>query len=206
MMLEPAGPLWPFGALTPGRYDLVMIDVAWPWITWSEAGAKKSPSSQYTTMDWDMIRSLPVARLLRPGGVAWVWFTWPLIATVPTKIVEQSWGLTVKTGGDWAKRTRTGKLRWGPGHIFRSVCEPFCIAINGDGGGPRGPSVTNLIETMHARSMSGLAREHSRKPDEAYLICETLMPHAAKADVYARQPRKGWWGFGDELHKFSVQP
>lgn len=197
---------WPFGDLRPGRFDLVMIDVAWAWQTWSAAGAKKSPSAHYDTMTLDEAALLPVKALLRPGGVAWVWFTWPLVAQVPHQIVQQAWGLNVKTGGAWGKRTRNGLLRWGPGHIFRSVCEPFCLAVNGDHTGPRGPGVKNLIETVHSRQLDGLAREHSRKPDEAYHVCETLMPHAAKADVYARQPRKGWWGFGKELNKFATAP
>jgi N6-adenosine-specific RNA methylase IME4 len=49
----------------------------------------------------------------------------------------------------------------------------------------------------------GIAREHSRKPEEFYDICDRVMPHARRADVFARQHRPGWDSFGNELTKFQ---
>lgn len=45
----------------------------------------------------------------------------------------------------------------------------------------------------------GEAREHSRKPEEAYAWCERWMPGARHAELFARQVRPGWAAFGDEL-------
>lgn len=48
-----------------------------------------------------------------------------------------------------------------------------------------------------------LARQHSRKPDEAYAFLEALTPKARRADLFARQRRPGWDAWGDELDKFE---
>jgi N6-adenosine-specific RNA methylase IME4 len=195
---------WPWPGLMPAWYDVAVIDCPWPWATWSAAGGKKSPSQQYRLMTLDEIRALPVKRLLRPGGCAVIWCTWPHIYS-QLCIIEQDWDLRIKTGGDWAKRTINGKLRWGPGHIWRTVCEPYVLAVRGNGHGPRGPSIKNLIETLDATSVDGFARESGRKPDELYSIVERLTPCAWRADVYSRQRRAGWVGFGDELEKFPKE-
>jgi N6-adenosine-specific RNA methylase IME4 len=168
------------------------------------------------------IADLPVGQLLRAGGVAWVWYTWPLSAAA-TSIIEgtwidpddvstladgrinrRGWGLKVKTGGAWAKRTSSGKLRWGPGYIIRSVCEPFAICTIGDAHGLRGRAVNNLIETITDLSLDGVARRHSEKPDEAYALLEALLqPGMWCADVFSRTKREGWDDFGNEAGKFG---
>jgi len=97
--------------------------------------------------------------------------------------------------GAWAKRTINGKLRWGPGHIIRSVCEPFLIACR-KGHRLRGPDAHNLIETLDHLEFGGVARENSRKPDEFYHLVEHLTPNWRRADIFGRQSRRGWktWG------------
>lgn len=183
---------WPFDPLSPFSYDVVMADPPWPWKTYSPKGQEKSPEAQYSTMSLDDIAGLPIGDLLAPSGVLFLWCTWPLIAE-QTKLPSR-WGLEVKTGGAWAKRTASGKLRWGPGYLLRSVCEPFLICTL-PGSGFRGASEPNL--------MDGTAREHSRKPDEAYAMLERVLPAARRADVFSRQSRPGWsgWGNGGEIRR-----
>lgn len=183
-----------------------MIDPAWPSEMWSAKGYRKAPEAQYKTMSMADILRLPVGTLLKPRGVAWIWCTWPLLVKGRIgNMIEHAWGLEPATGGAWAKRTKTGKLRWGTGYLIRSVCEPFIIATKAPNRahGFRGRSAPNLIETMHEAVLDGLAREHSRKPDEAYALIEKIMPAQARmADIYARQVRPRWIGWGLEMGKF----
>ena len=181
-------------------YDVVMADPPWPWKASSDRGHETSPEAQSETMTLQDIEDLRLGDLLAPGGVMMLWCTWPLIG-VQTRIVE-AWGLRLVTGGVWAKRTASGKLRWGPGYVLRSVCEPFLIAAL-EGAGARGPSSPNLIETICDAVVDGLAREHSRKPDEAYALIEAVTPGVRRADIFARQVRPGWTGWGNELTKFG---
>jgi N6-adenosine-specific RNA methylase IME4 len=50
------------------------------------------------------------------------------------------------------------------------------------------------------------SREHSRKPDEAYSMIESLYPNAKRLDVFSRQPREGWDQFGDQCSFFQNTP
>lgn len=181
-------------------YDLVMADPPWPWAAYSELGLEKSPEAQYATMSMDDIAALRVGDLLAPGGVLFLWCTWPLIERQAA--IMRGWGVAPKTGGAWAKRTASGKLRWGTGYIFRSVCEPFLVGTL-PGAGVRGRGITNLIETIEDEVIDGVAREHSRKPDEAYQRLEMLAPNARRADIFSRQRRPGWDGWGNEADKFG---
>ena len=183
---------WPFDPHAPFAFDLVMADPPWPWAAYSDKGLEKSPEAQYATMSMDAIAALPVGDLLAPGGVLFLWCTWPLFHK-QAALVER-WGLEARTGGAWAKRTASGKLRWGTGYLLRSVCEPFLIATL-KGSGFRGASEPNLID--------GVAREHSRKPEEAYALLERVLPDARRLDLFSRQTRPGWAAWGFEAGKFD---
>ena len=192
---------WIFSPLKHFGYDVVMIDPPWRWEAWGGGGEWKSPNRQYQTMTIEQIAALPVGHLLRAGGVLWCWCTWPKIDHQVDVI--RGWGFKIKTGGAWAKRTPSGKQRVGCGYILRSVCEPFLIATIGDDHGFGDGRARNLIETTEDAALDGIAREHSRKPEEAYRLIEELTPNAFRADVFARQRRDGWDSFGLETEKFS---
>lgn len=42
-------------------------------------------------------------------------------------------------------------------------------------------------------------------PDEFYALCDRVMPHARRADVFAREQRQGWHAFGNEVTKFKPE-
>ena len=188
-----------FAPLQLRSVDLLVIDYPWPWRTYSEEGRKKTP--QYDTMELREIEESGPQDLLSPKGIGFFWVTWPLIAK-QSRIIEDVFGLEVRTGGAWSKRSRTGKLRWGPGHIVRTVCEPYLIAAH-KGHGFRGRDMKNLLETFGESELPGLARENSRKPDEFYEELERLTPGWRRADIFARQSRDGWTTWGREKTKFD---
>jgi N6-adenosine-specific RNA methylase IME4 len=182
-------------------YDVVAIDAPWPWQAYSENGYEKSPEAQYQTMTMADIAALRVGDLLAPSGAVIMWATWPLIEQQCG--IMRRWGLVPKTGGVWAKRTIHGKLRWGTGYVLRSVCEPFLIGTLPGANIARG-KVANMIETIMDAALDGLAREHSRKPEEFYQLVEKLVPDGRKADIFARQHREGWDCWGNEAGKFDA--
>lgn len=182
--------------------DFVSIDCAWRFIARTSRGEKKSSNAKYRTDTLQQIADYPVAELLRPGGVVGMWCTWPLIGE-QSLIAKNAWGLEVATGGAWAKRTITGKLRPGTGFLLRSVCEPFLICtLKGHKFRAKGRAY-NLIETFDKLALDGVAREHSRKPDEWYDLVERLTPDWKRADVFSRETRPGWRSWGDERGKFD---
>ena len=175
----PTAETWPFGDFMPGEYDFIMADPPWTFKTYSDNGLKKSAQAHYDCMTGEGIHSLPVLHLARPHALLWLWATWPMLPQAFETM--NRWGFVYKTGGVWAKRTVNGKLRWGTGFRLRSVCEPFLIGARGQPKSMR--NVSNLVD--------GLARQHSRKPDEAYKAAEGMMPDARRIELFSRQWRYG---------------
>lgn len=182
---------WPFGHLNPFSYDMIMADPPWKFRLWGKS-SEKSAAAHYSLMSIEEIRALPVGDLATPDCVLWLWATAPMI----DQAIETSraWGFTFKTSGSWNKRTRTGKFRWGPGYRLRSVHEPFLICTVGN------PKTSRDIPS----AFDALAREHSRKPEEAFALAERMMPGARRRlELFSRSDRPGWDAFGDETGKFS---
>jgi N6-adenosine-specific RNA methylase IME4 len=185
---------WPFGALNPLSYDLVMADPPWSFDNWSVGGNEKNAKNQYDCMQTDDICTLPVGQLARGDCWLWLWGTYPMLPDALR--VMNAWGFRYVTGGPWIKRGKSGKLAMGTGYVLRSCSEIFLLGKIGD---PRSlnRSTRNVIESPR--------REHSRKPDEAYLVCESLFPAMKRADLFSRESRPGWDSWGNESGKFDRQ-
>jgi N6-adenosine-specific RNA methylase IME4 len=199
---------WPFGGLKLFSYDLAMVDPPWPFKMRSEKGEAKSYARHYGSMSFEEIAALPVGHLLAQNAIVFLWCTWPLLlyGGDPEKHyidadasrsrvgeVIKAWGLRYVTGGAWHKKTKHGKTGFGTGQRVRSACEPFMLLVNGAPDTSR--AERNLIE--------GLAREHSRKPEEALAWCERYLPAARRLELFSRQSRPGWDTWGLEAGKFD---
>jgi N6-adenosine-specific RNA methylase IME4 len=179
-----------FDPLAARSYDLVVIDPPWPFATWSSKGQDKSASRHYRVMTLAEIMALPVRALLKENGVVLLWTTGAMLAQAVA--VMQAWGITFKTEIAWRKVTRNGKVRMGCGFWARSMHEPILL---GTVGKPRKITLPSCFD--------GIAREHSRKPDEFYQMITDRTPGLQRADLFARQKREGWEAWGDEVRRFS---
>jgi len=203
--------LWarpPFQHLRQSSHDFIMADPPWPTTMRSPRGEGKSFVRHYGAMSFKAIAELPVADLAARNCILFLWCTWPLLlnggdqrrhyfgadaAHSPVGAVMKAWGFRYSTGGGWAKRTTTGKLAFGTGYRIRSAMEPFLIGVIGEPKNSR--RERNLID--------GLAREHSRKPEEAFAWAERYMPDARRIELFSRQNRKAWDSWGFEKGKFD---
>lgn len=183
--------IWPFGDLPPHSFDLIMADPAWTYRMYSEAGEAKSPQSKYRTMTIEEIKALPVLDLAAPDCLLWLWAVNPMIPQALQ--VMASWGFEFKTAGTWLKTTKHGKINFGTGYILRGSNEPFLIGTRGS------PRTAKNVRS----GFTGLIRDHSRKPEEAYAAAERLMPKANRLDLFSRTDRQGWTAWGDETGKFG---
>ncbi|WP_227439210.1 MT-A70 family methyltransferase [Methylobacterium sp. W2] len=184
--------MWPFGALPPFGFDMLMVDPPWSFALRSDKGEAKSAQAQYACMTLDEIKALPVAQLARGDAFLWLWATNPMLPQALA--VMAAWGFTFTTSGTWVKTTTGGKIAFGTGYVLRCASEPFMI---GKFGQPHaGRSVRSVIMAP--------IREHSRKPDEAYAAAEALMPSALRrADLFSRESRPGWTAWGNETGHFD---
>lgn len=182
---------WPFGAMRPFAYGLIMADPPWSFALYSDKGAKKCAQAHYACMDLDAIKALPVGHLATADAVLFLWATWPLLPQAFE--VMTAWGFSYRSGGAWHKKTPHGKTAYGAGYRVRSASEPWLLGVVGR------PQTSRA----HRNLIEGLAREHSRKPDEAYAWCESYLPGARRADLFSRESRPGWDNWGWEATKFD---
>jgi N6-adenosine-specific RNA methylase IME4 len=183
---------WPFSALQPFGYELIMADPPWRFDLYSSKGEAKSAQAQYDCMSLDDIKALPVADLAAPDSCLFLWGTWPMLPQALE--VMKAWHFKYVTGGHWHKLTATGKQAFGTGYRVRCASEPWLLGTIGNPATSR--SLRNAIE--------GATREHSRKPEEAYVWAEKYMPHARRVELFSRQSRAGWDVWGNETNKFPA--
>lgn len=206
--------LHPLLSIRPaGGFGLIMADPPWSYEMRSEKGYAKAPEAQYRTMDLAAIKALPVEALAAPDCLLWLWAVNPQLPQALE--VMAAWGFTFKTAGSWVKRSKHGKVSFGTGYILRSSNEPFLIGTRGSPSTTRGTRsalvtheggflcAADEVWQNHTVTIEATAREHSRKPNEAYEACEELMPDVRRLDLFSRESRPGWTAWGDEAGKFG---
>lgn len=182
---------WMFDPLIPLSFDLILADPPWDFQLYSEAGADKSASAQYDTMSLADIMAMPVGYLARGDavllleGCGWM-------RPSEREGVMNAWGFTYKSELAWRKTTRRGKVRMGTGYRVRTMHEPIYLGVMGN---PQHKAFPSIFD--------GIARQHSRKPDELYALIDRCCPKANKLDLFSRQVRPGWSNWGREATKFD---
>lgn len=185
---------WPFSALIPLSYEVIVADPPWRFRTWGEHNQKKSASRHYSLMTAAAIKALPVGELAQKDCLLLLWTTGWAMAACQAHDVAQAWGFRPVSEMTWNKRTATGKLRMGTGYWARTMHEPILISTIGK---PRKFSAFPSV-------FDGLAREHSRKPDEFYRLVVKHTAGLRRADLFSRESRPGFDGWGDEAGKFDA--
>jgi N6-adenosine-specific RNA methylase IME4 len=188
--------MWPFGNLYALKYGLILADPPWRFMTYSAKGRIKSPDRHYATMTLDALRALPVQDLTTRDCALVMWAYWPLLPEAIS--LSRSWGFDYKSGGSWAKRSRTGrKWAFSTGYLMRGACEPFIIATKGH---------PDFVSRSERNLIVAPTREHSRKPDELHESLERLFPSVWRCELFARSARPGWDTWGDQADRFSKPP
>lgn len=182
---------WFFDPLLPLYYELLVIDPPWGFDLYSKEGAKKSALAKYELMKDSDIIALPVGKLASMDCLLYCWATAPQLPLAIECV--KAWGFEYKSLLVWRKTTAAGKIRMGTGYRVRTTGEVVVVATLGN------PKQAHIPQTV----FDGIAREHSRKPEEFYALCDRIMPHARRADVFTRETRPGWDGFGNEATKFD---
>lgn len=170
-----------------GRFSVIYADPPWEYRNDGLAGAA---SEHYSTMSTEDLCALPVVARAAANAVLFLWVTNPLL--VDGLAVLSAWGFSYKTNAVWVKDEATyGKL----GFYLRGCHELLLIGVRG-----------SMLPEEDRRPSSVLQvpkREHSRKPDEAYELIESVYPDAVRLELFARTTREGWTQFGEEAGKWT---
>jgi N6-adenosine-specific RNA methylase IME4 len=185
---------WPFEPLNPLSYEVIVADPPWDFENYSDAGTRKGADEHYEVMTLDAIKALPVSELARGDCLLLLWTTGWAIATCQAQKVAKAWGFKSISEICWQKRTPSGKPRIGTGYRVRTMHEPILVCTLG-----------NPHHKPFPSWFDGIAREHSRKPDEFYdLVVNRTACALRRADLFSRQTRPGFDGWGFEHGKFDV--
>lgn len=202
-----------------GQYGLIYIDPPWKYRMYSDKGYDKSAEAHYPTMTFEEMAAFrdDILFATGPDAVMFMWTTWGADPETGTDHLKQAmdlmrlYGFERKTGGSWAKITKHGKQGFGTGYILRSSSEPFLIGTIGNPQikhkSQRGHIFTGDVpDNLHdlGIQINGLAREHSRKPDEVPKMLEELFA-GPYLEIFSRTKREGWTVWGNETDKFSAE-
>lgn len=187
--------MWRWGTLPLFGFDLIVADPPWRFDLFNEeTGSQKGPAHHYETMALEEIKALPVGDLARGDCLLLLWTTGWAMATGQAQAVAKAWGFQAKSEIVWNKRTQGGKWRVGPGYRVRTMHEPILLCTTGN---PEHQALPSAFD--------GLAREHSRKPDEFYAMTEKYCPRLLdRLDLFSRTSRPGWAAWGNQQGMFDA--
>ena len=180
-----------FAELSPLSFDLIVADPPWRFRTWGEHNQTKSASRHYDLMTTDDIKELPVGGLAQRDCLLMLWATG---AMLPQALdVMEAWGFKYKSLMAWRKMTPNGKVRMGTGYWTRSMHEPILIGTLGT------PTKVSGFPSI----FDGIAREHSRKPDEFFDLVEKHTTGLRRLELFSRESRPNWTAWGNEVGKMD---
>jgi N6-adenosine-specific RNA methylase IME4 len=203
---------WPFGDLERGKYGAILADPPWAFQAWYAGGWRNrkdgsryysSPSpraARYDTMSAEDIAHMPVGELCARDCVLFLWGCWPMLRQC--LLVMDGWGFEYKSCAFAWMKANASQL-----DMFRDDADADMLL----GYWTRANSEFCLLGTrgkpkrLNADVRQGIIaprREHSRKPDGIHERIERLVA-GPYCELFARQRRKGWDVWGNEVDKFG---
>jgi N6-adenosine-specific RNA methylase IME4 len=165
-------------------YPVIYADP--PWQYEHSKTENRAIENHYPTMTIEEICALPIGDLAAQDAVLFLWVTAPKL-TEGIKVVE-SWGFTYRTCAVWVKD------KIGMGYYFRSRHELLFVATRGNIPVPEPAARRDSILQFPRQG-------HSAKPHELYSIIEAMYPEYRKIELFARNTREGWEGWGNQYEQ-----
>jgi len=174
--------------LPDGIFRTIVVDPPWPMAKIErEVRPLQGPVLDYLTMSLEDIASLPIGAKAAPDGChLYLWTTQKFLPDA-LKIAE-GWGFKYQCLLTWVKNVGITPYSW----MYST--EHVIFARLGS---------LDLLRLGVRLDFNASVREHSRKPDEFYEIVRMVSP-VPRADIFSREERHGFTGFGDEISKFAA--
>lgn len=182
------------------KFDVIVIDPPWNQGKTSHRGVRPNQGTKldYPTLLFDDICNIPINEWTKKGSFIFLWVTNSKDKKTKKPIIQmgfellEKWGLTYYTTITWDKKT--GPCPFGP---FQITTEHLLFAYKETANFNKGS--LGKMKTCFTASSSA----HSVKPDSFYQLIHEHFT-GKKLDVFARQKRKGFKGWGDEYGTYTV--
>lgn len=166
-----------------GIFPVLYADPPWRY-EHNETPDLRAIENQYPTMSIEEICALEVPAA--EDAVLFLWATNPKLRE-GLEVIE-AWGFEYRTNACWVKD------RIGMGYYVRGQHELLLI-------GRRGKLPVPEPSQRPASVIKAPRGKHSEKPLAAYELIETMYPALSKVELFARQQRRGWEGWGNQLRE-----
>lgn len=170
-----------------GKYNVIYADPPWEY---NNSGFKNSAESNYPIMPLKKICDLPVIEWSTNETVLFLWATNPLL--IDAFEVMNKWGFIYKTNFVWVKDKARGWAWWA-----KSKHESLLVGVKDNTNTP-----TKNFDSVFFEKREN---KHSKKPEYVYEMIETMFPKQTDGnsntylELFQREPRPGWDGYGNEL-------
>lgn len=183
-----------------GKYTVVYADPPWRY---DHCRSKaREIENHYPTMEIEDIVNMPIKRIAKNDSVLFIWGTFPKLREC-FEVID-GWGFNYRTVAFvWIKTNKKTNVMqtsflpqdnfdsfWGMGNWTRSNAEICLLATRGN---PK-----RMRADIHQVIYSPI-QKHSQKPHEARKRIELLMGGVEKIELFARERRRGWDVFGNEI-------
>ena len=165
--------------LPKGKYQVIYADPPWKY---ENSGFEMSAEKKYPTMTIEQISDLEIGKIADENSILFMWATNPLLENA-FKVIK-SWGFEYKTNFVWTKQRHTA------GFYIYGQHELLLIAVRGSML-PIGEKPKSIIV--------GKNDVHSKKPEIVYSIIESMYPKLKYVELFARNAKKGWESWGNQL-------
>lgn len=182
------------------KYRVIVVDPPW---NQGKTGKRRARPNQTTTLDYptlskeDLIK-LPIKEWSDDQSFLWLWATNSKDRTTGEPILKmafelmEKWGFTFYTVITWNKRT--GPCPFGP---YQIVTEHVLFGYKGKAIFNR--DILGKMQTLFTETST----IHSAKPDSFYQQVAGYFD-GPRLDMFSRQIREGYDGWGNEYGKFEV--
>lgn len=177
--------------LTNHGYQIVYADPPWQYGSRGPRGGKFA-KLDYSTMTVGDLKNMPVNTITAPDAVCFMWTT----CTFMKDAIEvlESWGFTFKRVDKvWAKKTKNNKPHAVCGPWGMTDCEILILGVKGS---PHKLQTNGTYRTLVELQYPG---RHSKKPEWFYEMIENRFIPTLKLELFARNTRKNWDSWGNEL-------
>jgi N6-adenosine-specific RNA methylase IME4/ParB-like chromosome segregation protein Spo0J len=182
--------------LPQGKYRVVVADPPWPVEKMQLDVYGDNVSMDYATWSLDKIEKFMAPTVREAAADDCHVFLWTTQKLLPDALrIMESCGFRYVCTFVWDKRTENGmKAGMQVLNLPKYNCE---FVVYGRHGTPR------FIDTKDfSTCFAGVAREHSRKPDEFYEMIKRAT-EGPRLDVFVREERDGFERWGNEAEKFD---
>lgn len=182
------------------KYKALVIDPPWNQGKTGKRSVRPNQGTRldYPTMSKEELMALPVAEWAEDQSFLWLWATNSKDRKTKEPVLRmafdlmEAWGFNFYTLVTWNKRT--GPCPFGP---YQIVTEHVLFGYRGKAVFDK--RILGKMQTLFTESPT----VHSAKPDSFYQTINQLFP-GDKLDVFARQVREGFDGWGNEYGTLDV--